>query len=657
LLTPFTDGVRRRVRGRRLLLPAVALLTALILAPIAGATILHRFYSSYPPGSATMQEGGTDALFAYLEKSLQTYGPAASAGQDSWVSIGFYFPSKTYVTSHGWHDLWGMKGYSGDDFNGVAAWNLDGSDNEYTLNQNTGAPSVHWDTSCNCYLSGAPAGSGPTYNAAYDLGAIALDRWTQFVLHFHWAHDSTGQLQVWRDGTLIVSKNVVTLNSDSDYMRWPHETTYRPGSPTNTQSLTFYQTPMQMGSSLANALSSPPAIPDLSQQVNDGASNITAVDAGSVGIPSPPTPSISGPSSASSSTSTSTTATGTTTTTATTTTSSPGSSSSTSTGSTPTSALGTTSVGSAKEFGGAGYLDVDGPFSLSAPATASSLVAYLGGGSSTGTIRPVVYAVDSSGNPTSLVATGPEKTIAAGQSPGWVTLPLAGTVTLPAGRYAIGFWYGGNVAIYEASQSGVEHYAPDPYSSTGSPNGSFGSASTSASLYSVYLPYTPLPLSSSTSSSGVSFGSTSAGGSFDRGGSGYLDVSGPYTSSGGSVSKLTAYVAGESSNLAVRGVIYSDAGGRPGSLVGVTPEVTVPAGSSAGWVDLAFSSPVTVGAGSYWIGYWYGPGAGSGAGGFAYSTASGAEQFAPAAYSATGSPPSSFPAGSSSASRYSLYAH
>src|SRR5581483_7015787 len=78
------------------------------------------------------------------------------------------------------------------------------------------------------------------------------------------------------------------------------------------------------------------------------------------------------------------------------------------------------------------------------------------------------------------------------------------------------------------------------------------------------------------------------------GGSGYLDVSGPYTSSGGSVSKLTAYLAGESSNVAVRGVVYRDAGGHPGSLVGVTPELTVPAGSSARWVDLPFSSPLSV---------------------------------------------------------------
>src|SRR5581483_3222780 len=115
--------------------------------------------------------------------------------------------------------------------------------------------------------------------------------------------------------------------------------------------------------------------------------------------------------------------------------------------------------------------------------------------------------------------------------------------------------------------------------------------------------------------------------------------------------------AGESSNVAVRGVVYRDAGGHPGSLVGVTPELTVPAGSSARWVDLPFSSPLSVGSGSYWIGYWYGPGAGSGGGGFAYSSASGAEQYAPAAYSATGSPPSSFPGGSTSSSRYSVYAH
>ncbi len=167
------------------------------------------------------------------------------------------------------------------------------------------------------------------------------------------------------------------------------------------------------------------------------------------------------------------------------------------------------------------------------------------------------------------------------------------------------------------------------------------------------------PLAATPSASTSSrVGQTSTGALTDKGGANYVDVSGPYASPGGSVSKLTGRIAGEAQPLSVRGVIYTDTNGKPGTLVGVTSTVTIPAGAASAPVDLPFAAPISLTAGSYWLGYWYGPGAGSGGGGFAYTTGNNtSETYAPLTFTTTGTPPTSFPTGSAtSTSVYSLYA-
>ncbi len=168
----------------------------------------------------------------------------------------------------------------------------------------------------------------------------------------------------------------------------------------------------------------------------------------------------------------------------------------------------------------------------------------------------------------------------------------------------------------------------------------------------------PAPPPTAGPTSGSTLGTTSAGNLTDPGGADWVDTSGPYAlSAGASVSKLTGQIAGEAQAMSVRGVIYADSNGKAGTLVGVTSSVTIKAGAAKAWVDLPFASPVSLAAGSYWLGYWYGPGAGSGGGGFAYTSASGSETYAPLSFNATGSPPSGFPSGGGvSTSRYSLYA-
>ena len=151
----------------------------------------------------------------------------------------------------------------------------------------------------------------------------------------------------------------------------------------------------------------------------------------------------------------------------------------------------------------------------------------------------------------------------------------------------------------------------------------------------------------------ATFGQTQVGTLIDVGRANYLDASGPYNvASAISVSKLTAYVAGGSVSSKIRGVIYADNGGAPGAFVAVTPELTIPAEQAAAWVDLIFNSPVSLPAGSFWLGYWY-----ADQNSKHYNlNVSNAERFAPALYSSTGNPPASFGTSSSSSSSYSLYA-
>ena len=52
----------------------------------------------------------------------------------------------------------------------------------------------------------------------------------------------------------------------------------------------------------------------------------------------------------------------------------------------------------------------------------------------------------------------------------------------------------------------------------------------------------------------------------------------------------------------VKGVIYADVKGKPGALVGSTEQLTFKNTSAAGWYHLAFSTPLKLSAGTYWIG-------------------------------------------------------
>ena len=153
----------------------------------------------------------------------------------------------------------------------------------------------------------------------------------------------------------------------------------------------------------------------------------------------------------------------------------------------------------------------------------------------------------------------------------------------------------------------------------------------------------------------TTLGNASVGSLVDNGAAGYLDLSGSYSlAAQATVTSLSAYVSGGAAVSHLRAVIYSDSNGQPGSLQAVSGELTVPAGQPAGWSTLSLPSPISLAAGSYWLGYWYADGNSQ----HYYRTQTGAEHYAKVAYSTTASPPSSYPTTSAtSASSYSLYAN
>jgi hypothetical protein len=122
----------------------------------------------------------------------------------------------------------------------------------------------------------------------------------------------------------------------------------------------------------------------------------------------------------------------------------------------------------------------------------------------------------------------------------------------------------------------------------------------------------------------------------------------------GSVSKLTMYLAPTttSGQQQLKGVIYSDAAGVPGSLLGVSNELIFHSTDAAGWYDLAFPSPVALPAGTYWIGVI--SGGTSNVTGFRYSVVTGARAANSNTY--TSGPSNPFGTASVDSEQMSIYA-
>ena len=114
----------------------------------------------------------------------------------------------------------------------------------------------------------------------------------------------------------------------------------------------------------------------------------------------------------------------------------------------------------------------------------------------------------------------------------------------------------------------------------------------------------PTPVVQPASSS--TFGTMSPGPNSDNATSDYKETSTYTAPAAGVVTKVTGYLSGlgaGSGSQPVEAVLYADSGGAPGGLLGVSKQVSVPAGQAWGWVDFTFSTPVAIQAGPIWMGY------------------------------------------------------
>ena len=154
---------------------------------------------------------------------------------------------------------------------------------------------------------------------------------------------------------------------------------------------------------------------------------------------------------------------------------------------------------------------------------------------------------------------------------------------------------------------------------------------------------------------GTSFGTSTVQATTCAGGAGWVDANGPWPVSAPlTLTQAHSYIAGLYENQQLRVVVYADAGGNPGALLGTSSEVTIAAGAPGRWVDFPFPSPISLSTGSYWIGYWLGP-IGGGALISCTNGIAGIERFRTAPYSSTDQPPTPWGSGYSSTSRYALF--
>jgi hypothetical protein len=62
--------------------------------------------------------------------------------------------------------------------------------------------------------------SGGSANNVYtDIGPVISNQWVDFVIHVRWATDTTGLLQVWTNGNLVINRTGVKTTSSTCYLK------------------------------------------------------------------------------------------------------------------------------------------------------------------------------------------------------------------------------------------------------------------------------------------------------------------------------------------------------------------------------------------------------------------------------------------------------
>ena len=259
------------------------------------------------------------------------------------------------------------------------------------------------------------------------------------------------------------------------------------------------------------------------------------------------------------------------------------------------SAFGKTTVGTIADANPLPTMQVQ-RFQLTENGTVSKLTVYVSSTSSPCNIVGVIYA-DNAGVPSTLVAQTPITNVAG--AAGWYNLTFSSPVSLTAGYYHLGWLSGASTTLTTYYDAGGTHtwntglQASAPFYPT--PPNPFVVERQNAYTFSIYATYTPSP------STGSTFGKTTVGTIADANPLPTMQVQRFQLTENGTVSKLTVYVSSTSSPCNIVGVIYADNAGVPSTLVAQTPITNV--AGAAGWYNLTFSSPVSLTAGYYHLGW------------------------------------------------------
>ncbi len=118
--------------------------------------------------------------------------------------------------------------------------------------------------------------------------------------------------------------------------------------------------------------------------------------------------------------------------------------------------------------------------------------------------------------------------------------------------------------------------------------------------------------------------------------------------------KLNVYLAptATAGEQVIKGLIYSDAGGKPETLLGVSEALTFKSTNAAGWYALPFASAVKLAPGNYWIGVI--TGATAKVAGFRFDSVAGSRDYNANVYGS--GPTNPFGAVTTDAEQTSLYA-
>ena len=149
--------------------------------------------------------------------------------------------------------------------------------------------------------------------------------------------------------------------------------------------------------------------------------------------------------------------------------------------------FGTMQVGVSTQNTGADRVWIS-KFTLTEAAQVQKIVAHLAPGSSTSSVRGVIYA-DGSGTPTTLLGSSANVVVANTSQPDWVSLPMVTPVSLAPGDYWLGTHTMFQLAIAYQSAAGASKFNNDTFSD-GADATYGGNAQTFTLELSIYAEYT-----------------------------------------------------------------------------------------------------------------------------------------------------------------------